>query len=243
MPFPVRRARTARHRAPAARPRLPRAVGTAVAAAATAAGAVAVTAAVLTAAAPARGGASAPVVATSPAPAAGEAGALGTALAAALAAAPAAQDVAAPAELVIPDLGIASPLVPLGTTASGALEVPADAAVAGWFTGGPAPGARGPAVIAGHVDSTGGPGVFADLDELEVGDAVQVRRTDGTTADFVVTGAEQVAKTAFPSDVVYGAAPGPQLRLVTCGGAFDRASGHYEDNLVVYARTLTPAPA
>ncbi|MBC3762534.1 class F sortase [Quadrisphaera oryzae] len=144
--------------------------------------------------------------------------------------------VPAPTALRIPSLGVSSPLVRLGIRPDGSLEVPADAQRAGWFAQGVAPGGVGPAVIAGHVDSRTGPGVFAHLAGIGVGALVEVGRADGSTAEFVVTSVQQVAKDAFPTQSVYGPVAGPELRLITCGGAFDQSTGHYVDNVVVYAR-------
>lgn len=148
---------------------------------------------------------------------------------------PVVEAVAGPVAVSIPAIGVQSSLVPLGLAADGSLEVPASAAQAGWFTGGAVPGARGPAVIAGHVDSVRGPGVFSSLDRLVAGDEVLVARADGSSARFVVTGSVRVPKDSFPADRVYGPVPGAELRLITCGGAFDRGVGHYEDNVVVFA--------
>lgn len=145
-------------------------------------------------------------------------------------------DVAAPVSLAVPSLGISSPLDRLGVDAGGAVQVPSDASRAGWFEHGPAPGAVGPAVIVGHVDSRKGPGVFATLRTVAVGADVEVAREDGTTARFVVTRVQQVPKDAFPTEDVYGPAAGPELRIITCGGAFDSSTRHYVDNVVVYAR-------
>lgn len=144
--------------------------------------------------------------------------------------------VPAPTALRVPSLGVSSPLVRLGIRPDGSLEVPADAQRAGWFAQGVAPGGVGPAVIAGHVDSRTGPGVFAHLAGIGVGALVEVDRADGSTAEFVVTSVQQVAKDAFPTQSVYGPVAGPELRLITCGGAFDQSTGHYVDNVVVYAR-------
>ena len=105
--------------------------------------------------------------------------------------------------------------------------------LAGWWDGGPAPGQDGPAVIAGHVDSAqAGPLVFWNLRLLKPGDTVTV---DPAGVTFTVTAVTQVAKTSFPTSQVYGPTPGPELRLVTCGGTFDSATGHYLSNLIVYA--------
>jgi sortase (surface protein transpeptidase) len=141
-----------------------------------------------------------------------------------------------PVRVEIPSIGVSSRLVRLGLEADGTMEVPRDYGLAGWFTGGAMPGQDGPAVISGHVDSRSGPAVFYRLRDLRRGDTVRVRRADGAWLAFEVTATASYAKAAFPTDAVFGPVTGPVLRLITCGGAFDRASGHYLDNLVVTAR-------
>jgi Sortase domain len=141
-----------------------------------------------------------------------------------------------PARLVIPAIGLSAAVVPEGLDSSGALEVPPLTAgnLAGWWAGGAAPGQDGPAVIAGHVDSAqAGPLVFWRLRLLKPGD---IAETEPGGLRFVVTKVAEVGKLAFPTLAVYGPTPGPELRLVTCGGSFDAASGHYADNVIVYAR-------
>lgn len=118
----------------------------------------------------------------------------------------------------------------------GTLEVPSDPQRVGWWRAGPEPGERGAAVVVGHVDSRDGPGVFFRLRHVTAGDRVDVDRADGTTATFRVVRVEQHAKDRFPTSAVYGATTEPTLRLVTCGGAFDRATGHYVDNIIVFAQ-------
>jgi sortase (surface protein transpeptidase) len=135
----------------------------------------------------------------------------------------------------IPAIGVRSDLEALDLGEDGALRAPTDYDVAGWFAAGTAPGSAGPAVIAGHVDSTDGPAVFYRLDELGAGDEVLVGREDGQVVRFVVTDVQRHPKDAFPADAVYGPVPGAELRLVTCDGVFDRAAGSYHDNLVVFA--------
>ena len=141
-----------------------------------------------------------------------------------------------PVKLQIPSIGVSSQLVRLGLHADGTMEVPRDYGLAGWFTGGAVPGQDGPAVISGHVDSRSGPAVFYRLGELRPGDTVRVQRADGGWLAFEVTGTARYAKAEFPTEAVFGPVTGPVLRLITCGGAFDRSSGHYLDNLVVSAR-------
>lgn len=143
-----------------------------------------------------------------------------------VAAAPAAAPVGRPVAVRIPALDLDEPLVPLGRQPDGSLEVPTDyGAVGAW-------GGDGPVVLAGHVDSDRGPAVFSRLHELRRGDRVVVRTTDGRLAAYVVERVEQHAKTAFPTFEVF---TGDGLRLITCGGAFDRRAGSYRDNLVVHA--------
>jgi hypothetical protein len=144
-----------------------------------------------------------------------------------------------PVGLVVPAIGVRTgPLLELGIDAAGALEVPPDATTAGWFTLGPTPGAPGPAVIAAHVDYAGVPGVFFRLRDLRPGAEVSVRRADGTEAVFSTYRVDRYDKSAFPTERVYGDTDGPELRLITCGGAFDDATGQYRDNVVAYARLV-----
>lgn len=144
-----------------------------------------------------------------------------------------------PARLTIDRIGVAAPVVDLGLTDDGTLEDPTEWDDAGWYSGGPAPGDRGPAVIAGHVDSTTGPAVFYRLAELVPGDEIEVTSDNGTRSSFVVDRLERWPKDQFPTQQVYGLTEGPELRLITCGGSFDDESGHYQDNIVVYATMST----
>jgi len=150
-----------------------------------------------------------------------------------------AAQVAEPVSLVIPSIGVTSALVHLGLTSSGALQVPPTPSVAGWYTGSPRPGSIGSAVIAGHIDSVTGPGIFFRLSQLRRGDRVYVKRADGTLAVFAVTEVQMYAKDAFPTAAVYGAVPDPELRLITCGGTFDYTTRSYLSNTVVYAKEVS----
>jgi sortase (surface protein transpeptidase) len=140
-----------------------------------------------------------------------------------------------PVRIQIPSIGVDAPLIGLGLDAHRALEVPKRFDVAGWWTGGSRPGERGPAVIAGHVDSTTGPAVFYELGKLRRGSAVIIRRRDGSSVRFTVQGSQRYAKDHFPTARVYGPTRRPALRLITCSGQFDYTTRHYLDNTVVYA--------
>jgi sortase (surface protein transpeptidase) len=144
-----------------------------------------------------------------------------------------------PVRLEIPRIGVTSSLIPLGRAADGTVEVPKPWEVAGWYARGPRPGDPGSAVILGHVDSKRGPAVFFRLRELRRGDEVEVTRADGSRVRFVVQRTAQYDKQAFPTDEVYYPTLVPALRLVTCGGEFDFASGHYRSNIIVFATLAT----
>ncbi|MDN3495244.1 class F sortase [Planococcus sp. APC 4015] len=141
----------------------------------------------------------------------------------------------APASVTIPSIGLTESLIDLGIGAGGTMEVPGDFARVGWFTGGGRPGGHGPLVIAGHVDSPSGPAVFVRLRDLVPGDAVEVTDVAGAVHRYSVVEVADYPKSAFPTARVFGAVATDELRLITCGGYFDRSIGHYEDNRVVYA--------
>jgi hypothetical protein len=121
-----------------------------------------------------------------------------------------------PVRLEIPAIGVSTPLLRLGLEPDGAMQVPTDFARAGWFAEGPAPGQEGPSVIAG--------------------DPVLVERADGSRLRFLVERSRSYPKSTFPTQDVFGPVPAAALRLITCGGEFDRARGSYRENLVVFAR-------
>jgi sortase (surface protein transpeptidase) len=146
------------------------------------------------------------------------------------------QPAARPVWLSVPSIGVRTRLIRLGVNSDGTLQVPSSTAVAGWYTGSPRPGTVGSAIIAGHVDSRTGPGIFFWLRTLRPGDRVYVGRADGTMAVFTVTRIKKFAKDQFPTAAVYGPVPDAELRLITCGGIFDRSLGSYLSNVVVFAR-------
>ena len=146
----------------------------------------------------------------------------------------------APTSLRIPSISVNTKLEAIGLDAAGHLNPPGydDA---GWYAEGTLPGDEGPAVIAGHYDGTepGARSVFYRLGQLKPGDTVQVRRS-GKWLTFVVTEVSSYPRADFPTSRVYGPVPAADLRLITCGGTFDAASGTYDDNVVVFA-TEQPA--
>jgi hypothetical protein len=144
-----------------------------------------------------------------------------------------------PVRLVIPRIQVASPLDRLGRAPNGTVEVPSRWEVPGWYAPGPRPGDPGSAVILGHVDSKAGPAVFYRLRELRRGDQVEVTRADGSSVRFVVQRTASYDKQRFPTDAVYYPTLTSMLQLVTCGGQFDAATGHYRSNIIVFA-TMRP---
>jgi hypothetical protein len=149
----------------------------------------------------------------------------------------------APVRVQIPAIDVDSTLMQLGLRVDRSLQVPPSGFPAGWYTGAPTPGELGPAILAGHVDWGGQPGVFSRLRELTPDAEVTVTRQDGSAAVFRVTQVKEYPKDNFPTGDVYGDLDHPGLRLITCGGAFDRQTRNYEDNIVAYADLVTTHPA
>lgn len=141
-----------------------------------------------------------------------------------------------PDRIRIPSLRVDAPLMGLGLTRTGSLDVPPAGRknLAGWYEAGTTPGETGTAIVAGHVDNADGPAVFYRLGALERGSTIEVDRRDGGTALFSVDAVEVYDAKAFPDEKVYGAAPRPELRVITCGGGYSRTSG-YQGNVVVFA--------
>src|SRR5512146_905043 len=134
-----------------------------------------------------------------------------------------------PVSVAIPAIGVRSRLLRLGLSPDGTMQVPSlltSADEAAWYKYSAAPGQPGTAVIEGHVDSYHGPAVFFRLGALRPGNRIEVSLADGATAVFLVTGVREYTKDDFPAKAVYGATRYPALRLITCGGDFDPATGH-----------------
>jgi sortase (surface protein transpeptidase) len=147
---------------------------------------------------------------------------------------------APPIRLEIPRIGVHTDVIPVGLNVDGTVEVPPvePEAPAGWYRHLASPGDSGPAVILGHVDSHQGPAVFYRLSELAPGDRISIDRDDGRTIVFTVQSVHTYSKTSFPTDLVYGRTAAPVLRLITCGGAFDRSRRTYLSNVVIFASLI-----
>nr|WP_088995957.1 class F sortase [Micromonospora echinaurantiaca] len=143
-----------------------------------------------------------------------------------------------PTRIKIPRIGVDAPTAPLGLDRNQQIAVPPpqQSNTAGWYKLGPSPGEAGTAVVVGHVDSRAtGRAVFFRLGALKRGDSIEVLRKDGRTARFTVDGVARYPKNKFPSALVYGHTGKAQLRLITCGGGYDKAARSYKDNVVVFA--------
>ncbi len=141
-----------------------------------------------------------------------------------------------PVRLLIPAIGVDTPVIRLGLAEDGTVEVPPVTADdrAGWYRHSPPPGRTGPSVILGHVTvGRYGDGVFRHLARLRRGERIVARLENGTAAEFAVTAVRTVPRNDFPADDVYGNVDRPELRLITCGGA--RTDEGYADNVIVFA--------
>ena len=149
-----------------------------------------------------------------------------------------------PLSVAIPEIGVQSKLLPLGRNKDGSMQVPnlsTSASDAAWYKYSVTPGQIGTAVIEGHVDSYDGPAVFFRLGALKPGNHIDVTLADGVTGVFRVTGVREYAKDEFPAETVYGPSDYAALRVITCGGDFDRATGHYLGSVVVFASLVSSA--
>jgi sortase (surface protein transpeptidase) len=143
-----------------------------------------------------------------------------------------------PVRLTIPAINVTTKVTKLGLQPDGQVMVPSTTKTAGWYIDGPAPGQLGSAVILGHVDSYKGIGIFFYLKSLKAGDKITVLAADGVVTHFKVTKVVQYTKTKFPDRLVYGSHGTRSLQLVTCGGVFDHATGHYLSNIVVFSNLV-----
>ncbi len=151
-----------------------------------------------------------------------------------------------PVSVAVPAIGVNSKLLHLGVNSDGTIQVPSlhsRAGEAAWYKYSVTPGQIGASVIEGHLDSYQGPAVFFRLGALRPGDRIDVTLADRVTAVFRVTGVRQYLKSSFPAKTIYGATSYAALHLITCGGAFDYATGHYLGSTVVFASLTSARPA
>lgn len=141
-----------------------------------------------------------------------------------------------PVKIAVPGIFIEAPVTGLGLDKNGHLDAPplSRPRVVGWYRNGPSPGEAGTSLIIGHRDTETGPAIFLNLNALHRGDTVKVTRADRVTAVFAVDEVKTYTKDKFPDEKVYGTTNRPELRLITCGGRFNKKSG-YSANVVVFA--------
>jgi hypothetical protein len=142
-----------------------------------------------------------------------------------------------PTALRVPAIDVDAPVVSTRVDAAGALVVPESPREVGWWSGGAAPGAPyGTILLAGHVDSAEeGLGSLVDLSRTPVGATVTVRGDGGSSATYRVVARRSYPKATLPWRDLFRQDVRARLLLVTCGGEFDRRTGHYERNVVVFA--------
>ncbi|MER5963935.1 class F sortase [Streptomyces sp. NPDC002057] len=145
----------------------------------------------------------------------------------------------APVRLRIPETDVDTPMMRLGLAPNGSLDVPpaGNRNMAGWYENGTPPGAKGTAIVAGHVDNAEGPAVFYTLGALKKGHRIEVDRQDGRTAVFTVDAVEVYENEDFPDRKVYDEAGRAEIRVITCGGGFSKKNG-YQGNVVAYGHLI-----
>ncbi|MFJ2702054.1 class F sortase [Streptomyces sp. NPDC087428] len=146
---------------------------------------------------------------------------------------------ATPRSVEIPSIGIRAPVVSRGLDEDGAITPPSfdTPQTVGWYGSGTEPGAKGPALFVGHVDTETKPAVFYGLSAARPGARVEVTRTDGTIAEFTIDDVQVFTRERFNAQKAYGPRKDgrAELRLITCGGTYDRAAHTYTANVVVSA--------
>ncbi|MEV6675537.1 class F sortase [Streptomyces erythrochromogenes] len=171
-----------------------------------------------------------------PAPLSGQAGG---ALSAGLPAAHAPVAGSLPQRVDVPSIGIQAPVVSRGLDKDGAIDPPSydSPGTVGWWGQGVQPGAAGTALMVGHVDTRSKPAVFYGLSSAQPGDKVRVVRADGSVAEFTIEDVRVYQRAAFDAHKAYGprVRGRAELRLVTCGGTYDKAAKEYTANVVVSA--------
>lgn len=153
--------------------------------------------------------------------------------------APVARAVEAPFHISIPAIGVSTTVEWVGLDENGDMDVPSGYDTVAWYERGARPGALGNAVIAGHLDSPGGPAIFYRLRDLEPGDEITVTTHDGEELRFVVDRAASFTPDNAPRYEIFGPSSRANLNLITCGGVFDRTTGAYDERLVVYSTLVT----
>ncbi|PYY47305.1 class F sortase [Curtobacterium sp. MCLR17_043] len=150
---------------------------------------------------------------------------------------PPVRDAPAPTTITVDHAGISAPVRPEGVDEDGAMALPPDPATAGWYRFGAAPSStEGTVVIAAHVDAVGyGIGPFSRLGDAPTGTRVTLTDADGAETAWRIDSVSMLEKQGLPWGEVFRDDGPRRLVLVTCGGTFDAATGHYESNLVVTA--------
>lgn len=139
-----------------------------------------------------------------------------------------------PSRLSIPSLGIEAPFEALGLNVNRTLQVPLNSKNVGWYVNGAKPGEAGASVIVGHLDSGKGSAIFGNLSKIEPGEEIVIYRADGSKVVYQVDWVSKFSQTSFPTQAVYGAVDFPAIRLITCSGVYNKKTGRYSENLIVF---------
>lgn len=152
---------------------------------------------------------------------------------------PPVREAAEPVRVLLPELGIDAPVSPTGVREDGQMDVPDSGSEVGWYRYGPAPGeGRGSAVLASHVTTRDGDGIFAALAEVAPGTEVEVELADGSTVRYAVRSRTTLPKAELPLEAVFSRSGPEQLTLITCGGPWIASQDSYRDNVVVVAEPV-----
>jgi len=148
------------------------------------------------------------------------------------------RDMSEPRTLRIPALKLEAPIESVGLTKSGDMDVPSSDKSVGWYRFGPVPGDIGNAVLAGHLDVHGKPAIFWDLQNLRLGDVIEIKDDKGQTARFKVNATQAFKLADAPLERIFGNSDQRHLNLITCSGAWHNDQRDYSERLVVFTQLL-----
>ncbi|HSD55881.1 MAG TPA: class F sortase, partial [Candidatus Saccharimonadales bacterium] len=145
---------------------------------------------------------------------------------------------AKPRTMRIPSLKIEAPIQEVGLTKGGDMAAPTDGKSVGWYRFGPVPGAVGNAVLAGHLDIKGAPAIFWNLQNLKLGDVIEIKDEQAQTAKFKVVDTLAFKVDDAPLERIFGTTDQTNLNLITCSGVWHKDKRDYSERLVVFTQLL-----
>ncbi len=140
-----------------------------------------------------------------------------------------------PLFIKIPEINLEAAIESVGLTETGSMDTPKLPMNTAWYNLGVRPGEIGSAVIDGHVNwKYGATAVFANLDNVKVGDKVTVEDNNGKLIDFIVREIRTYQHDDDASDIFSSSDGKSHLNIITCAGAWNKNLKIYSERLVIF---------